>query len=567
MLLLVLTLCSSDMWRSVERSGKMQVVDQILSVWHKEGHRVLLFTQTRQMLDILEQHLSSRYEYCRIDGLTPIRQRLPLIDAFNDAQSTTFLFLLTTKAGGLGVNLTGADRVILFDPDWNPSTDLQARERSWRIGQRREVTVYRLVVRGTIEEKIYHRQIFKTFLTNKVLTDPKQKRFFTRRDMKDLFCLDEGKGGETETARVFREVAEEVYAEEMVDDGGDEKKDGKGTGSGEKKVKEEVARASGNGANGGGGGAAQNKRKRLRKEREDDINDVKEEPLKAEQMFDVEPMKEDEPLADNTADPQSASSSTSDNNRILSLLFSKGGVTSAMNHDSIMAGSNRAEKSIAETVAKRVAEKAVEALRRSRADMRGQPLNVPTWTGRNGGVTTEKKRFGNVQRGGGAAEVRRAVGDADSSRMRSYAEPGMAAASTTSSQLFDHQVSGFARTAGSSAATPSSKSVLARLKAKAEAGALVSVSSGLASAQDMSSIEERDAQHAYSPHLASLLSDLVEYLRGRVEGVSTGGLIAVFGGRLKSDQDKYVFRQLLREVAELGKNPRGEGKWRLKQGN
>ena len=120
----------------------MQVVDQILSVWHKEGHRVLLFTQTRQMLDILEHHLSSRYEYSRIDGLTPIRQRLPLIDAFNDPQSTTFVFLLTTKAGGLGVNLTGADRVILFDPDWNPSTDLQARERSWRIGQRREVTVY-----------------------------------------------------------------------------------------------------------------------------------------------------------------------------------------------------------------------------------------------------------------------------------------------------------------------------------------------------------------------------------------------------------------------------------------
>ena len=149
---------------AVERSGKMQVVEQILQVWHKEGHRVLLFTQTRQMLDIVERFISPLYSYHRIDGMTSIRTRLPLIDSFNSDPSV-FLFLLTTKAGGLGVNLTGADRVLLFDPDWNPSTDLQARERSWRIGQRKEVTVYRLIVRGTIEEKIYHRQIFKQFLT------------------------------------------------------------------------------------------------------------------------------------------------------------------------------------------------------------------------------------------------------------------------------------------------------------------------------------------------------------------------------------------------------------------
>ena len=68
-----------------------------------------------------------------------------------------YIFLLTTRVGGLGVNLTGANRVIIFDPDWNPSTDLQARERTWRIGQTRQVTVYRLVTTGTIEEKIYHR--------------------------------------------------------------------------------------------------------------------------------------------------------------------------------------------------------------------------------------------------------------------------------------------------------------------------------------------------------------------------------------------------------------------------
>ena len=68
-----------------------------------------------------------------------------------------FVFLLTTRVGGLGVNLTGANRIVIFDPDWNPSTDLQARERAWRIGQKRQVTIYRLLTTGTIEEKIYHR--------------------------------------------------------------------------------------------------------------------------------------------------------------------------------------------------------------------------------------------------------------------------------------------------------------------------------------------------------------------------------------------------------------------------
>ena len=70
-----------------------------------------------------------------------------------------FVFLLTTRVGGLGVNLTGADRVLIYDPDWNPSTDTQARERAWRIGQTRHVTIYRLITAGTIEEKIYHRSV------------------------------------------------------------------------------------------------------------------------------------------------------------------------------------------------------------------------------------------------------------------------------------------------------------------------------------------------------------------------------------------------------------------------
>ena len=108
-----------------KRSGKMQVVEQVLKVWEEQGHRVLLFSQTQQMLDIIENSLiSSGYNYRRMDGLTPIKQRMALIDEFNNSNDV-FIFILTTKVGGLGTNLTGANRVIIFDPDWNPSTDMQ----------------------------------------------------------------------------------------------------------------------------------------------------------------------------------------------------------------------------------------------------------------------------------------------------------------------------------------------------------------------------------------------------------------------------------------------------------
>ncbi|KAL9956256.1 hypothetical protein ACROYT_G037709 [Oculina patagonica] len=186
------------------RSGKMIVVEALLKMWHEQGHRVLLFSQTKQMLNILEQFVSSRgYTYFRLDGSTPIASRQPLIRNFNEDRSV-FMFLLTTRVGGLGVNLVGADRVLIYDPDWNPSTDTQARERAWRIGQKKHVTIYRLITTGTIEEKIYHRQIFKQFLTNRVLKDPKQRRFFKSNDLYELFTLDNcDKRYGTETSAIF----------------------------------------------------------------------------------------------------------------------------------------------------------------------------------------------------------------------------------------------------------------------------------------------------------------------------------------------------------------------------
>ncbi|XP_072247161.1 DNA excision repair protein ERCC-6 [Leuresthes tenuis] len=196
-----------------KRSGKLIVVESLLRLWFKQGHRVLLFTQSRQMLEILEVFImGNNYSYLKMDGTTTIASRQPLIARYNEDKSI-FIFLLTTKVGGLGVNLTGANRVIIYDPDWNPSTDTQARERAWRIGQKQQVTVYRLLTAGTIEEKIYHRQIFKQFLTNRVLKDPKQRRFFKSNDVYELFTLADPVGSQgTETSAIFAGTGSDVKA-------------------------------------------------------------------------------------------------------------------------------------------------------------------------------------------------------------------------------------------------------------------------------------------------------------------------------------------------------------------
>ena len=191
------------------RSGKMVVVKALLELWHRQKHRVLVFSQTRQMLDIIESMVrAADYVYERMDGTTPIQSRMPLVDKFNSTPSI-FVFLLTTRVGGLGLNLTGADRLLIFDPDWNPSTDTQARERAWRLGQTKDVTIYRLMTSGTIEEKIYHRQIYKQFLSNKILEDPKQRRFFKSNDLYDLFSLGND-GSSNETQELFENAGENV---------------------------------------------------------------------------------------------------------------------------------------------------------------------------------------------------------------------------------------------------------------------------------------------------------------------------------------------------------------------
>ncbi|KAF8561212.1 hypothetical protein P879_07929 [Paragonimus westermani] len=182
------------------RSSKMLVVASLLHNWADQGHKVLLFSQSRRMLNLLERLvLSMGLTYLRMDGSTPVNQRASLIEQFSRSDQSTssnvFAFLLTTRVGGLGINLTAASRVLIYDPDWNPTTDLQARERAWRIGQKQNVVIYRLLTNGTIEEKIYHRQIFKQFLTNRILKNPRQQRFFKTNDINELLTF----GDDTET--------------------------------------------------------------------------------------------------------------------------------------------------------------------------------------------------------------------------------------------------------------------------------------------------------------------------------------------------------------------------------
>jgi SNF2 family DNA or RNA helicase len=172
-------------------SGKLLVLSRILPLWKSEQHKVLIFCQMYSMIALVELLLNElSLKFMRLDGRTPVSRRQNIINHFNSPESDVMILLLTTRTGGVGISLTAANRVVLVDPDWNPQVDIQARERAWRIGQRREVIIYRLITRGTIEEKIYHRQIFKLLLTNRILENPKQKRFFSKHEIQELFELE-----------------------------------------------------------------------------------------------------------------------------------------------------------------------------------------------------------------------------------------------------------------------------------------------------------------------------------------------------------------------------------------
>jgi SWI/SNF-related matrix-associated actin-dependent regulator of chromatin subfamily A member 5 len=138
--------------------GKMYLLHKLLVKMKERGHRVLIFTQMTRMLDILEDYLFGQgYLYCRIDGNTSYEDREDRIFDFNRENSDKFVFLLSTRAGGLGINLQTADTVILYDSDWNPQADLQAQDRAHRIGQKKPVQVFRLVTDDSVEVKVVER--------------------------------------------------------------------------------------------------------------------------------------------------------------------------------------------------------------------------------------------------------------------------------------------------------------------------------------------------------------------------------------------------------------------------
>ena len=337
------------------KSGKMQVLKALLGMWKKLGHKTLLFSQTVQMLDILEQFVQKlgNIQYLRMDGKTPIKMRQVLVDKFNK-DPDLHLFLLTTKVGGLGVNLTGANRVIIYDPDWNPSTDVQARERAWRLGQKKDVTIYRLMTAGTIEEKIYHRQIFKQFLSNKVLKDPKHRTTFNLNDLHDLFTLGSSEEVGTETSRLFKDSEVDIYR------AGLSAKTDASRNIEDNSERNELA-----------GGDEHHGLQRI-----DGVAGLEEYEAGEE-----------------------ARSATKEEDRIMEGLFARSGVHSAHEHDTIVNGKQkpRADRGILQQEAARVANEAASVLRRAKEQARHVPIGTVTWTGEVG----EGGRPANIRRGRG----------------------------------------------------------------------------------------------------------------------------------------------------------------------
>ncbi|KFB50887.1 AGAP005035-PA-like protein [Anopheles sinensis] len=153
----------------VSDAGKLAVLDSLLARLKEQGHRVLIYSQMTKMIDLLEEYMWHRkHRYMRLDGSSKISARRDMVADFQN-RADIFVFLLSTRAGGLGINLTAADTVIFYDSDWNPTVDQQAMDRAHRLGQTKQVTVYRLICKGTIEERILQRAREKSEIQRMVI--------------------------------------------------------------------------------------------------------------------------------------------------------------------------------------------------------------------------------------------------------------------------------------------------------------------------------------------------------------------------------------------------------------
>ncbi|KAG1950416.1 DNA excision repair protein ERCC-6 [Pimephales promelas] len=576
-----------------KRSGKMIVVESLLRLWFKQGHRVLLFTQSRQMLEILEVFVRENgFSYLKMDGTTTIGSRQPLIAQFNQNKDI-FVFLLTTKVGGLGVNLTGANRVVIYDPDWNPSTDTQARERAWRIGQKQQVTVYRLLTAGTIEEKIYHRQIFKQFLTNRVLKDPKQRRFFKSNDIYELFTLSSPDGSQgTETSAIFAGTGSDVQvpkrhktsrpsqgtlrpsafcAEDQDSTSGNKNatsvnglsnnsaaeppnnnlqphsiadrltnstsKDLSSTNSPQKhREKKKHCEMQEKGT------LPLDGLKRKHKKRKHS-EDVRFEGCRISHLVKKKRYKKEE-------EEEEAKNEKKSDDYVLAKLFKKSGIHSVMKHDTIMESSNP-DYVLVEAEANRVAKDALRALKVSRQNCR-LPFSRGSTTATPPPV---KRRFGQKkntllsQSSGTTGKAAEKCKDAAIIKKSVEKKPGSAA-----------HFSGDG--AQEESASLSSSALLARMRARNHLNQ--------PQRQEDEEEEERETQsaavHATPTEHDELLVDLRNFVafQAQVDGqASTKEILEYFTPRLTSTQTP-VFRELLRNICEFHRLSGQEGMWKLK---
>ncbi|KFM67945.1 DNA excision repair protein ERCC-6, partial [Stegodyphus mimosarum] len=585
----VSALTEEEQYGYYKRSGKMIVVEALLRLWHKQGHRVLLFTQSRQMMEILEIFVKSKnYTYMKMDGTSSISSRQPAINKFNSNPSI-FVFLLTTRVGGLGVNLTGADRVIIYDPDWNPSTDAQARERAWRIGQEKQVTIYRLLTAGTIEEKIYHRQIFKQFVTNRVLKDPRQRRFFKSNDLYELFTFNEVGPQGTETSAIFAGTGSEVKiskkSHKRAPETGKESavqvtKEGKGAVSFSpekleqmkqlaKKLSLELTKKNSSSEKVINPSADQDTGQTSQISVAENLS-TKQDTRQTSHIFVVERKNTDkkciskEKMAKKRRKRKPAKvdgekidyvvktdiykpprteeeENTKQDDYVLSKLFKKSGVYTALKHDTIVEASDP-DYMIVEGEAEKVAKQAIKALKESRRMCARASEGIPTWTGQHGGV---KPRFGQKKKVLPFTEI----GQSDNSDTTLKSPMKVSGKKST----FD----GAGVISGSA---PSSSDLLSAISERK-----MVFGTDIASDDDESSVGPTTSKPATQHD--ELLVDIRNFIafRAAVDGqATTKEIVEAFRDKLPIQQNA-VFKSLLSKICDFSRSSDGDGIWHLKE--
>ncbi|CAN6695040.1 unnamed protein product [Malus baccata var. baccata] len=204
----------SKLERTILSSGKLVILDKLLMKLHETKHRVLIFSQMVRMLDILAEYMSIRgFQFQRLDGSTKADLRHQAMEHFNAPGSEDFCFLLSTRAGGLGINLATADTVIIFDSDWNPQNDLQAMSRAHRIGQQEVVNIYRFVTSKSVEEDILERAKKKMVLDHLVIQKLNAEGRLEKKESKKGTLFDKN-----ELSSILRFGAEELFKEEKNDE-------------------------------------------------------------------------------------------------------------------------------------------------------------------------------------------------------------------------------------------------------------------------------------------------------------------------------------------------------------